>query len=112
MVENKNRIILIALLAIFFVGASFYFSDSEEKIQLEENNSDENISDSKISDEKNSDANISEKNISGEADKKILQVFVSGQVKNISVVKLEDNGDLRLVDAVNAAGGLTEFADT
>ena len=44
--------------------------------------------------------------------KKFFQVFVSGQVKTPAVVKLEDNGNLRLVDAVNAAGGLTEFADT
>lgn len=42
---------------------------------------------------------------------KKISVYVSGQVKNISVVELEDNGDLRLVDAVNAAGGLTELAD-
>ena len=89
MVENnkKNRIILMILLGIFLVGANFYFSEPEEKFQLEEN-------------------------ISPEPAKKILQVFVSGQVKNISVVKLEDNGDLRLADAVNAAGGVTEFADT
>ena len=43
---------------------------------------------------------------------KKIQVFVSGQVKNISVVELEDNGNLRLVDAVNLAGGLTDLADT
>ena len=42
---------------------------------------------------------------------KKFSVYVSGQVKNISVVTLEDNGDLRLVDAVNAAGGLTSLAD-
>lgn len=42
---------------------------------------------------------------------KKIAVYVSGQVKNISVVELEDNGNLRLVDAVNLAGGLTEFAD-
>lgn len=42
---------------------------------------------------------------------KKISVYVSGQVKNISVVTLEDNGDLRLVDAVNAAGGLTSLAD-
>ena len=34
---------------------------------------------------------------------KKISVYVSGQVKNISVVELEDNGGLRLVDAVNAA---------
>ena len=43
---------------------------------------------------------------------KKISVYVSGQVKNISVVELEDTGDLRFVDAVNKAGGLTEFADT
>ena len=43
---------------------------------------------------------------------KKISVYVSGQVKNISVVELEDNGNLRFVDAVNMAGGLTDFADT
>ena len=42
---------------------------------------------------------------------KTISVYVSGQVENISVVELEDDGDLRFVDAVNAAGGLTELAD-
>lgn len=43
---------------------------------------------------------------------KKIQVYLSGQVKNISVVELEDNGNLRLVDAINLAGGLTDLADT
>ena len=43
---------------------------------------------------------------------KKISVYVSGQVKNISVVELEDNGNLRGVDAVNGAGGLTDLADT
>lgn len=42
---------------------------------------------------------------------KKIAAYVSGQVKNISVVELEDNGNLRLVDAVNKAGGLTDLAD-
>lgn len=42
---------------------------------------------------------------------KKISVYLSGQVKNISVVELEDNGNLRIVDAVNLAGGLTDFAD-
>lgn len=42
---------------------------------------------------------------------KKISVYVSGQVKNIAVVELEDTGNLRLVDAVNKAGGLTELAD-
>ena len=43
---------------------------------------------------------------------KKISAYVSGQVKNISVVELEDTGNLRFVDAVNKAGGLTDFADT
>ena len=43
---------------------------------------------------------------------KKISVYVSGQVKNISVVELEDSGNLKLVDAVNMAGGLTDLADT
>lgn len=42
---------------------------------------------------------------------KKISVYVSGQVQNIAVVELEDEGNLRLIDAVNAAGGLTDFAD-
>ena len=85
---DKNKILFTALLAGLFVGVTFYFSFfGEEEIQTQEN-------------------------VEVEPAKKIFQVFVSGQVKTPAVVKLEDNGDLRLVDAVNAAGGLTEFADT
>lgn len=42
---------------------------------------------------------------------KKISVYVSGQVKNISVVELEDTGTLKIVDAVNMAGGLTDLAD-
>lgn len=43
---------------------------------------------------------------------KKISVYVSGQVQNISVVELEDNGELRFIDAVNAAGGMTTLADS
>lgn len=46
------------------------------------------------------------------ARKNEIVVYVSGQVKNPAVITLEDNGNLRIIDAVNAAGGMTEFADT
>lgn len=42
---------------------------------------------------------------------KTISVYVSGQVKNIAVVELEDTGNLRIIDAVNKVGGLTDFAD-
>ncbi|MBO4400498.1 MAG: SLBB domain-containing protein [Selenomonadaceae bacterium] len=43
---------------------------------------------------------------------KKIAVYVSGQVKTPAVITLEDNGNLRAIDAVNAVGGLTELADT
>ena len=43
---------------------------------------------------------------------KKISVYVSGQVNNISVVELEDNGNLHVIDAVNKAGGTTNLADT
>lgn len=44
--------------------------------------------------------------------KKEISVYISGQVKNPAVITFEDDENLKVVDAVNAAGGLTEFADT
>lgn len=42
---------------------------------------------------------------------KKISVYISGQAKKTAVVELEDNGNLKLVDAVNAVGGLTDLAD-
>ncbi len=82
----KNKIALITILAVALVAGSFYLFD----------------------DEKNSAPPGSE----DVPAKNSIGVYVSGQVKTPAVVTLEDNGNLRIVDAVNAAGGLTEFADT
>jgi len=81
----RNKIILAVAMAIVIVGATFFFFDTQVE---------------------------PEENLQPEPAKKVVSVFVSGQVKTPAVVKLEDNGDLKLVDAVNAVGGLTDFADT
>ena len=83
----RNKIFFGGLLAVILVFASLYFSIGEEKIEPTEN--------------------LAEKNSVPE-----ISVYVSGQVKTPAVVTLQDNGNLKLVDAVNAAGGLTEFADS
>lgn len=82
---KKNKIILIFLLSAVLVAASFFIFRADENL-------------------------VTEKNI--EPQKKICVVYVSGQVKKPAVVRLEDNGDLRLIDAVNAVGGVTELANT
>ena len=50
--------------------------------------------------------------VTSEIKKNEVVVYVSGQVKTPAVITLEDNGDLRFIDAVNAAGGVTDLADT
>lgn len=82
----KNKIILIGILSAVIIAALFFiFSSSEVEPPPQEN----------IDVAKNE-----------------VAVYVSGQVKTPAVIILEDNGSLRLVDAVNAAGGMTELADT
>lgn len=83
----KNKIIFVAGLVIVLVAASFFIFDGKEEPARE------------IQPE----IKIASREVS---------VYVSGQVKTPAVVNLEDNGKLKIIDAVNAAGGLTEFADT
>lgn len=81
----QKKFAIIFILAVVFAAASFFiFSGAEEEIPVAPEIP---------------------------APKKIA-VYVSGQVKTTAVVMLEDTGNLHAVDAVNAAGGLTELADT
>ena len=80
----KQKFAVAAILAVVIVAALFFiFDGAEEEIQVAQELP---------------------------APKKIA-VYVSGQVKTPAVVTLEDTGNLRAVDAVNAVGGLTELAD-
>lgn len=80
----KEKIISAAILVVIILAASFFiFSDAEENIPVAPEI----------------------------PPPKEIAVYVSGQVKTPAVVTLQDTGSLRAVDAVNAAGGLTDFAD-
>lgn len=81
----KQKMILSASLAVIILAAFFVYSENSKEIPVAENL---------------------------EPPKKEISVYVSGQVKTPAVVTLEDNGNLRAVDAVNAVGGLTDLADT
>ena len=81
----KNKIILSVSLAVIILAAFFLYGENSKEIEVAEN---------------------------VEPVKKEISVYVSGQVKTPAVVKLEDNGNLRGIDAVNAAGGLTDLADS
>lgn len=81
----KNKIIFSASLVVIILAAFFVYSENSNEIKIAEN---------------------------VPPPKKEISVYVSGQVKTPAVVKLEDTGNLRAVDAVNAVGGLTDLADT
>ena len=81
----KNKFILIAILAVIMLAAFFVYGENSTEVQVAENIL---------------------------PVKKEISVYVSGQVKTPAVVTLEDNGTLHAVDAINAAGGLTDLADT
>lgn len=80
----KRKFILIGLLSVAIFAASFFIFSEDEPPATE---------------------NV-------DVAKNEVVVYVSGQVKNPAVITIEDNGNLRLVDAVNAVGGMTELADT
>ena len=81
----KKIQIIISLAVIIVVGSLYFFSEQKENLPPLEKVATSN---------------------------KKISVYISGQVKNPAVVTFEDNENLKVVDAVNAAGGLTEFADT
>ena len=81
----KQKMILSASLAVIILAAFFVYGENSKEIPVAENI---------------------------EPPKKEISVYISGQVKTPAVVKLEDTGNLRAVDAVNAVGGLTDLADT
>ncbi len=80
----KNKIVVIIALIVILVAASLFIFTGNEEVAV---------------------------NVPEVPPPKKISVYVSGQVKTTAVVNLEDNGNLRAVDAVNAVGGLTEFAD-
>ncbi|MBR5913228.1 MAG: helix-hairpin-helix domain-containing protein [Selenomonadaceae bacterium] len=80
----KNKIILAAIFCVIIIAAYFFYFSSQEDEKPAE-----------VAPVKNE-----------------IIVYVSGQVKTPAVVTLEDNGNLRIVDAVNAVGGMTDLADT
>ena len=80
---KRKGVFIVILSVVIFATSFFIFSGEEMPVQ-------ENIS----------------------VAKNEVVVYVSGQVKTPAVITLEDNGNLRLVDAINAAGGMTDLADT
>ena len=84
---HNKKIIFVVIFTVILVGVSFFLFNEREKNNL-----------------------LPTEEIP--VKKKEISVYVSGQVITPSVVTFDDEENLKVVDAVNAAGGLTEFADT
>lgn len=94
--DKKKIIIIGAIFVILIIGASFYyFLEYNNDVYIE------------FEDEIETKTNEIE-NIVIEETKNII-VHISGQVVNPGVICLKENS--RIVDAINEAGGLTNFAD-
>lgn len=98
--KNKNILITIIGIVIIFVGYflyNYFQNKNYEKIEID-SVVDENIesTEEKINEEE-------------KEEKKKIVVHITGEVTNNGVFELEEGS--RVIDAVNAAGGLLENAD-
>lgn len=105
--KKTQSFILIAIITLAVLGcAIFYFRSTENKIEVE--TADESNSPSNVDTEKDS-ATVSTNKEQVESEAVTVYVHVAGQVKNPGVYELK-NG-LRVIDAVNMAGGPLQEAD-
>lgn len=100
--KKEKIVMIILLLGILIVSTGRYIINQNNKAIIYDNNQD------------NSNVEVINNEIidpSGEKIKENIEIVVDicGEVKNQGVVKLKE-GD-RVIDAVNAAGGLLEYAD-
>lgn len=86
--------IIIAILIIILIGWKVYDSKKYEEVNSEE---------ILVTDKKDN-------NKKDEEEEEIMAVHVTGEVKNPGVVKVKEGS--RIEDVIEAAGGLTENADT
>lgn len=105
MIENKKKIISIALAIMIVIGFMIYMvinNQNDNEINFEELVTNQN-------NEENEQAGKDSKNNTQEETKKEIVVHITGEVKKEGVVYLEEGS--RVVDAIKKAGGETKEAD-
>lgn len=118
---KKNKIIFICVLGIVFIiglGSVLYFSFKSNKLgdidsYIEEG---ENIDNMNNTEEiVNAQNNLSENENGGinqdinEKNEEVIYIHIIGEVKNEGLIELIEGQ--RIVDAIEKAGGVTEYAD-
>ena len=112
MVKDKNKIIIIgAIIAVIAICGTvfFIFQKGEEEyidFEAEYNDMQNGIENNNESNKENNTENDTNEKI--EETNQII-IHISGQVVNPGVISLKEGA--RVIDAVNAAGGLTAEAD-
>ena len=105
MIENKKKIISIALVIALIIGFIIYMvinNQNDNEINFEELIANQN-------NEGNEQVSETNENNTQEETKKEIVVHVTGEVKKEGVVYLEEGS--RVVDAIKRAGGETKEAD-
>ena len=105
MIENKKKIISIALVIALIIGFIIYMvinNQNDNEINFEELVANQN-------NEENEQAGKDSENNTQEETKKEIVVHITGEVKKEGVVYLEEGS--RVVDAIKNAGGETKEAD-
>jgi len=97
MFENKEKIIIAIIGVILVISLVIYFLDKDEEEYIDVNNEIANLTEEEVIEE-----------IEEEYEEIILHII--GAVKNPGIVKIKEGS--RIVDVIEAAGGITEDADT
>ena len=98
MFENKEKIIIAIICVILVISVVIYFLGREEEEYIEINNEIANLSEEENSEEEEEIDEIEE-----------IILHIIGAVKNPGIVKVKEGS--RIVDVIEAAGGITEEAD-
>ena len=99
-INKKQKIVLIIIISIITLGVAYY-------AYIMKTNDEFNVEKQSLEIENTTEENTEENNEAKEEKSKII-VHVSGAVKNEGIVELEEKA--RVVDAIEAAGGVTENA--
>lgn len=112
---NNKKIIIIIIICIFFiigvVSLIYVKFTRKDKTYIESFYSDLNYDDLGINNMNGESSEFDKDNteVENNESNKVIYIHIVGEVKNEGVVKLKEGQ--RIIDAIEEAGGVTEFAD-
>lgn len=107
---NKPILITLIIILLLLLGYYIYYQNSNIYKEFETSSNKEELLPYENEQEKNEEQEEISNQEETIEDVEIILVHITGEVKNMGVVELEKGA--RIIDAVNKAGGFTEYADT